>query len=72
MIRLHKELQEHSDRLKEARAAEANLRRHSNDDGRAGQIRASTPTKAEYVRILRGSEQDARYLRKHGHGATWK
>ena len=72
MIRLHKELQEHSDRLKEMRAAEANLRRNSNDDGRAGQIRASTPTKAEYVRILRGSEQDARYVRKHGHGATWK
>jgi hypothetical protein len=72
MTRLHKELQEYSDRLKEVRAAEANSRRHSDGDSRVGQIRASTPDKAEYVRILRGSEQDARYIRKHGHGATWK
>ena len=50
----------------------ANARRQSETDSRSGRIRASTPTCPSYVRMIRGSFEDARYIRKHGHGAPWK
>ena len=67
MIHIHHDLQVASDLIKEARAVEQNLRRRSEIDPRAGRITAGS-----YVRILRGSAADAAYLRKHGHGETWK
>ena len=67
LIRLHRELQAFSDKIKEARAAEANLRRLNEGSDRAGTI-----SKGGWIRIIRGSEEDARYIRKHGHGHEWK
>ena len=67
MTRLHNDIQKASDAIKEARAAEANARQHAEVDPRAGQIK-----KDGWVRIIRGSKQEAAALRKHGHGEPWK
>lgn len=67
MQKIHGDIRVHSDAIKEARAKEANLRRRAELNKRAGRIEAGS-----YVRILRGSEQDAAFLRKHGHGTAWK
>ena len=67
LIRLHVELQEESDNIKKARADEANSRRGNNNKQRTGII-----TPGSWIRILRGSTQDAEYIRKHGHGQPWK
>jgi len=67
LIRLHVELQEESDNIKKARADEANSRRGNNNKQRTGTI-----TPGSWIRILRGSTQDAEYIRKHGHGQPWK
>ena len=67
MTRLHKDIVKASDDIKQARADEANKRNHSELDGRAGHIKVGG-----YVRIIRGSMEDAKYIRKHGHGAPWK
>ena len=67
MVKIHEELRTASDLIKEARAAEQNLRRRSEVNPRTGQIKVGS-----YIRILRGSAADAAYLRKHGHGLTWK
>ena len=63
LLRLHKELQKASDDLKQARAAENNLRRASElgHSPRGGTIR-----EGGWVRILRGSKEDAAYIHK-----TW-
>ena len=72
MTRLHRLIQQISDDIKIVRADEANTRRHSEFDSRAGRIVASTPGDPCFVRMIRGSAEDAKYLRKHGHGAPWK
>ena len=72
MLRIHRELQTASDAIKKARAAEADARRRHEATSRSGEIKASTPYQDHYVRILRGSHEDARYVRKHGHGEAWK
>ena len=72
MIRIHRDLQKASDSIKAARAAEANARQRSEKHNRAGTIRASTAESPCYVRILKGTEDEARYTRKHGHGEPWK
>ena len=72
LLRLHKDLQRASDVIKASRVAAANARQRMEVDGRAGAIRASDATTDRYVRIIRGSFQEARYARKHGHGEPWK
>ena len=67
LSKIHDDIREASDAIKEARAAEANARQHAEKDHRAGQIKAGG-----WVRIIRGSAQEAAYLRKHGHGEPWK
>ena len=71
MQRLHKEIKQASDDIKKLNTDAQNLRR-LNEDNRTGSIIASTPDKPSYVRILRGSQEGATYLRKHGHGDVWK
>jgi hypothetical protein len=65
--RLHTELAAASDKIKEARTIEANSRRHSEVNHRVGPI-----VPGSYVRKLHGSQEDAAYIRKHGHGMQWK
>ena len=72
IVRLHREIQAASDAIKAARVSEANARRRMELDSRAGAIQPSTVDRPSYVRMIRGSEEDARYVRKHGHGAAWK
>ena len=72
MSRLHREIQQASDAIKEARAAVANARERHEGDPRAGTIKASTPGQPSYVRLLYGGKQKAAYTRKHGHGNAWK
>ncbi len=68
MMRLHGEIQRASDALKQANADAANARQRLEVDSRArGRIQ-----KGGWIRILRGTETDAAYVRKHGHGAPWK
>ena len=67
MMRLHADIFKASDSIKQSRADEANRRNHSELDGRAGQIKVGG-----YVRTIRDSMENAKYIRKHGHGAPWK
>ena len=67
LLALHEDLRRQSDQIKEERAAIANERQRSELDHRSGKI-----VVGGWVRILRGSEQEAAYLRKHGHGVPWK
>ena len=67
MKRIHSDLQKLSDKIKSDRAASANARRLTEVDSRAGQIKPGG-----WVRIVHGSLEEARYLRKHGHGEPWK
>jgi hypothetical protein len=71
MTRIHKDLQHVSDTIKKGRATKAN-RRRGTSEAPTPVIKASTPFQDRYVRILRGSNDDAKYLRKHGHGQPWK
>ena len=66
-LRMHSDIQKASDELKKARAAEANARTSSELDPRAGQIKPGG-----WARIIKGSMEEAKYLRKHGHGVPWK
>lgn len=72
ITRIQREIRKASDAIKEARAAEANARQRCETDNRSGPIVASTPGDPRYVRLLKGSEEDAKYIRKHGHGEPWK
>ena len=66
-LRMHADIQKASDDLKKARADEANARTASELDPRAGQIKPGG-----WARIVKGSMEEAKYLRKHGHGVPWK
>ena len=65
--RLPADIRQTSDEIKRARAAEANARMQSELDHRNGHIKPN-----DWVRLLRGSKENAQYLRKHGHGEPWK
>ena len=67
MVRLHDDIRKASDELKRLHADAENLRRRSELDPRAGQIKPGA-----WVRILHGSRENAAYTRKHGHGEPWK
>jgi len=64
---MHSDIQKASDEIKKARAAEANARTSSELDPRAGQIKPGG-----WARIIKGSMEEAKHLRKHGHGVPWK
>ena len=66
-LKMHADIQKASDDIKQARAAEQNARTASELDPRAGQIKPGG-----WVRIIKGSMEEAKYLRKHGHGTPWK
>jgi hypothetical protein len=73
LISLHAALRQQSDALKQAHADAANARlRASATNTRHGTVLASTGTVARYVWILYGSAEQARHLRKYGHGQPWK
>jgi len=66
-VRMHADIQKASDDLKRAHADAANARSSSDLDPRAGQIKPGG-----WVRIVKGSLEEAKFLRKHGHGTPWK
>ena len=66
-VRVHADIQKASDDLKRAHADAANARTSSDLDPRAGQIKPGG-----WVRIVKGSLEEAKFLRKHGHGTPWK
>ena len=68
MVIIHENLRRHSDVVKKLRMDEDNAARHANiDSARVGQV-----TVGGYVHLLHGSAEQARYIRKHGHGRPWK
>ena len=73
MVHLHRELQQYSDAIKEARVREDNARLHARmATAHHGQILPSTPQRSRYVWMIHGSKEQAQYLRKHGHGTPWR
>lgn len=67
MVSLHSHLREASEGIKKAYAAEGNLRSKNENLKVSKRI-----VEGSYVRVLRGSFENAAYLRKHGHGVPWK
>ena len=59
MVRIHRQLQQQSDAIKQARAAEQNARRKWEGQSKAGVIKPSTDDEPSYIRLLRGSKKDA-------------
>ena len=73
LLRTHEILRVHSDLIKKARASEENLRKYSRlETSRLGEIIPSDATTDRYVWLLHGSQQQADYTRKRGHGTAWK
>ena len=73
LLALHKDLQAHSDKIKQARAQEENDRRYARmDKARFGVVEASTPDDPKYAWLIHGSLEQAAYTRRHGHGAPWQ
>ena len=73
MLRLHQQLVEASDAIKNARVQERNARENSRlANARRGTVLPSTATEDRYVWLRYGSEENAAYIRKHGHGAPWR
>ena len=73
LTKLHAQLKQASDAIKQARVEEANRRELPRlGTSRFGTIQASTPDQPRYVWLLHGSKEQAEYVRKHGHGLPWK
>ena len=67
MIHMQTDIQQASDMIKQARADEANKRTFSELDPRAGLIK-----RGGWGRMMKGSLENAKKLRKLGHGTPWK